>query len=165
MSTIKFKGNDIHTSGTLPGVGQQAPDFTLTAGDLSDKKLADYKGKKVILNIFPSVDTGVCAASVRNFNKEAAGLQNTAVLCISKDLPFAQGRFCGAEGIENVTMLSDFRGNFGKEYGLQMTDGPLNGLHSRAVIVVNAEGKIIYNEQVPEITQEPDYEAALSAAK
>lgn len=165
MSTIKFKGNDIHTSGTLPQVGQQAPDFTLTAGDLSDKKLADYKGKNVILNIFPSVDTGVCAASVRNFNKEAAGLQNTAVLCISKDLPFAQGRFCGAEGIENVTMLSDFRGRFGEEYGLQMTDGPLNGLHSRAVIVVNPEGKIIYNEQVPEITQEPNYEAALAAAK
>lgn len=165
MSTIKFKGNDIHTSGTLPQVGQQAPDFTLTAGDLSDKKLADFKGKNVILNIFPSVDTGVCAASVRNFNKEAAGLQNTAVLCISKDLPFAQGRFCGAEGIENVTMLSDFRGRFGEEYGLQMTDGPLNGLHSRAVIVVNPEGKIVYNEQVPEITQEPNYEAALTAAK
>lgn len=165
MSTIKFKGNDIHTSGTLPQVGQQAPDFTLTAGDLSDKKLADFKGKNVILNIFPSVDTGVCAASVRNFNKEAAGLQNTAVLCISKDLPFAQGRFCGAEGIENVTMLSDFRGRFGEEYGLQMTDGPLNGLHSRAVIVVNPEGKIVYNEQVPEITQEPNYEAALAAAK
>ena len=165
MSTIKFKGNDIHTSGTLPQVGQQAPDFTLTAGDLSDKKLTDYKGKNIILNIFPSVDTGVCAASVRNFNKEAAGLQNTAVLCISKDLPFAQGRFCGAEGIENVTMLSDFRGRFGEEYGLQMTDGPLNGLHSRAVIVVNPEGKIVYHEQVPEITQEPNYEAALSAAK
>ena len=165
MSTIKFKGNDIHTSGTLPQVGQQAPDFTLTAGDLSDKKLADYKGKNVILNIFPSVDTGVCAASVRNFNKEAAGMQNTAVLCISKDLPFAQGRFCGAEGIENVTMLSDFRGRFGEEYGLQMTDGPLSGLHSRAVIVVNPEGKIVYNEQVPEITQEPNYEAALAAAK
>ncbi|HET8572640.1 MAG TPA: thiol peroxidase [Edaphocola sp.] len=165
MSTIKFKGNDIHTSGTLPEVGLQAPDFTLTAGDLSDKKLSDFIGKKLILNIFPSVDTGVCAASVRNFNKKAAGLQNTAVLCISKDLPFAQGRFCGAEGIENVTMLSDFRGNFGNEYGLQMTDGPLSGLHSRAVIVVSPEGKVVYNEQVPEITQEPDYEAALAVVQ
>lgn len=163
MTTIKFKGNDIHTVGKLPEVGSHAKDFALVGVDLSDKKLSDYKGKKVILNIFPSVNTGVCAASVREFNKDAAGLKNTVVLCISKDLPFAQDQFCGAEGIKNVVMLSDFRTDFGHEYGVQMKDGPLHGLLSRAVIVVDPEGKITYEEQVPEITQEPNYKAALAA--
>lgn len=165
MTTIKLKGNEIHTSGKLPELGSQAKDFTLTAVDLSDKKLSDYKGKRVILNIFPSINTGVCAASVRQFNKDAADLDNTVVLCISKDLPFAQDQFCGAEGIKNVVMLSDFRSDFGHEYGVQMTDGPLRGLLSRAVIVLDADGKVKYTEQVPEITQEPDYKSALAALK
>lgn len=164
-TTIKFQGNDVHTSGHLPGVGAQAADFTLTAKDLSNKHLSDFKGKNIILNIFPSVDTGVCAASVRNFNKEAAGLKNTEVLCISKDLPFAQARFCGAEGIENVTMLSDFRGNFANEYGVMMTDGPLSGLMSRAVVVINPEGKVVHAQQVAEITEEPDYQSAIKAVQ
>lgn len=163
MTTIKLKGNEIHTSGKLPEVGSQANDFTLTAVDLSDKSLSDYKGKRVILNIFPSINTGVCASSVRQFNKDAADLENTVVLCISKDLPFAQDQFCGAEGIKNVVMLSDFRSDFGHEYGVQMTDGPLRGLLSRAVIVLDADGKVKYTEQVPEITQEPDYKSALAA--
>ncbi len=165
MTTIKLKGNEIHTVGTLPAVGTAVKDFTLTASDMSEKTLADFKGKQVIMNIFPSVNTGVCAASVRNFNKEAAGLNNTVVLCISKDLPYAQAQFCGAEGIENVTMLSDFRNDFGNAYGVQMADGPMRGLLSRAVIVVNPEGKIIYEEQVPEIAQEPNYAAALATIK
>jgi len=165
MTTIKLKGNDIHTVGTLPAVGTQADNFTLVADDLSEKSLSDFRGKNVVLNIFPSVNTGVCAASVRNFNKDAAGLHNTVVLCISKDLPFAQAQFCGAEGIKNVVMLSDFRTDFGHAYGVQMADGPLKGLLSRAVVVINPEGKIVYEQQVPEITQEPDYEAALAAVK
>lgn len=165
MAQITFKGNPAHTVGTLPAVGTEAKNFTLTGVDLSDKSLADYKGKYVVLNIFPSVNTGVCAASVRNFNKDAAGLTNTVVLCISKDLPFAQAQFCGAEGIENVVMLSDFRTDFGHEYGVQLADTPLKGLLSRAVIVVNPEGKIVYEEQVPEIAQEPNYTAALTAIK
>lgn len=164
-TTIKFHGNDVHTSGKLPEVGMQAADCTLIANDLSSKKISDFKGKNVILNIFPSVDTGVCAASVRNFNKEAASLQNTEVLCISKDLPFAQARFCGAEGIENVTMLSDFRSDFANEYGVLMTDGPLSGLMSRAVVVLNPDGKIMYTQQVAEVTDEPDYQSALNAVK
>ncbi|MGF7231449.1 thiol peroxidase [Arachidicoccus sp.] len=165
MTTITLKGNNIHTVGKLPAVGTEAKNFTLVADDLSEKSLSDFKGKNIILNIFPSVNTGVCAASVREFNKEAAGLPNTAVLCISKDLPFAQAQFCGAEGIKNVTMLSDFRTDFGNEYGVQMADGPLKGLLSRAVIVINPEGKIIYEEQVPEITHEPDFAKALAAVK
>jgi thiol peroxidase len=141
-----------------------APDFNLTRGDLTQARLSDYKGKKLVLNIFPSVDTGTCAQSVREFNKKAAGLENARVLCISKDLPFAQSRFCGAEGIENVEMLSDFRdGNFGQAYGLAFTDGPLAPLHSRAVVVLDAHGKVCYTEQVPEIVDEPNYEAALEA--
>lgn len=163
MTTIQFKGNPIHTVGALPATGTAAPDFTLVGVDLSDKSLSDFKGKFVILNIFPSVNTGVCAASVRQFNKDAASVPNAAVLCISKDLPFAQSQFCGAEGIENVTMLSDFRTDFGHQYGVQMADGPLQGLLSRAVIVVNPEGKIVYEQQVPEITEEPNYEKALAA--
>lgn len=165
MTTIKFKGGDVHTVGKLPGVGTQAPDFTLTAVDLSEKSLSDFKGKNVILNIFPSVNTGVCAASVRNFNKDAAGLDNTVVLCISKDLPFAQSQFCGAEGIQNVVMLSDFRTDFGHQYGVQLADGALKGLLSRAVVAVNPEGKIVYEEQVSDIGHEPNYEAALAAVK
>ncbi|TCK80681.1 thiol peroxidase [Albibacterium bauzanense] len=163
MATITLKGSDVKTVGNLPAVGTKAKDFTLVGTDLSDKSLSDYKGKNVILNIFPSVNTGVCATSVRKFNEEAAKLENTVVLCISKDLPFAQAEFCAAQGIKNVEMLSDFRTNFGEEYGVQMADGPLRGLLSRSVIVVNSNGDIVYEEQVPEITQEPNYSAALKA--
>lgn len=163
MTAITFKGNPVSTVGELPAVGESARDFTLVGTDLSDKNLGDYKGKNVILNIFPSVNTGVCATSVRKFNEEASKLENTVVLNISKDLPFAQSQFTKAEGIENVQMLSDFRTSFGQEYGVQMEDGPLKGLLSRAVIVIDSEGKVVYNEQVPEIGQEPDYERALQA--
>ncbi len=165
MATIQFHGDDIHTSGTLPEVGTKMKDFNLVDGDLGEKSLADFTGKKVVYNIFPSVNTGVCANSVRNFNEKAAGAEGTVVLCISKDLPFAQGQFCGAEGIENVVMLSDFRSTFAEDNGLLMTDGPLKGLCSRVVIVTDQDGKIVYTEQVPEITQEPNYEAALDATK
>lgn len=165
MTSITLKGNPVHTVGTLPKVGTDAKDFTLTSVDLTDKSLQDFKGKYIILNIFPSVNTGVCAASVRKFNEDAANLPNTTVLCISKDLPFAQAQFCGAEGIKNVVMLSDFRSDFGKVYGVEIADSPMKGLLSRAVVVVNPEGKIVYEEQVPEIAQEPDYTAALGAIK
>jgi len=162
MAEITLKGNTINTSGTLPAIGSKAIDTALIATDLSEKKLSDYLGKKVVLNIFPSIDTGVCAASVHNFNKEASQLENTAILCISRDLPFAMGRFCGAEGLDNVETLSDFKsGQFGKELGLEIIDGPLAGLHSRAVIVLDESGKVTYTEQVPEITEEPNYAAAL----
>ncbi|HEY0297855.1 MAG TPA: thiol peroxidase [Arachidicoccus sp.] len=165
MTTITMQGKEIHTVGHLPEVGTEAKNFTLTANDLSDKTLSEFKGKNVILNIFPSVNTSVCSKSVREFNEDAAGLSNTVVLCISKDLPFAQAQFCGAEGIKNVVMLSDFRTNFGHEYGVQIADGVLKGLLSRAVVVINSEGKIVYEEQVPEISHEPNYEAALAAVK
>ncbi|GAK77220.1 MULTISPECIES: thiol peroxidase [Nonlabens] len=162
MATITIGGNEISTSGTLPEVGSQAPDFKLKKADLSEASLNDYKGKRVILNIFPSVDTDVCATSVKNFNKRATELDNTAVLCISRDTPFAQKRFASDEGLENVVNLSDvIDGSFGKDYGLTMTSGPLAGFHSRAVVVLNEEGKVIYNEQVPEIADEPNYLAAL----
>lgn len=161
MATITLKGNEIHTLGTLPEIGSSI-DATFIATDLSEKKISDYQGKKIVLNIFPSIDTGVCAASVHNFNKEASKLENTVVLCVSRDLPFAMGRFCGAEGIKNVETLSDFKsGKFGKDTGLEITDGPLAGLHSRAIIVLNESGKVIYTEQVPEITEEPNYSKAL----
>ncbi|MDG1476897.1 MAG: thiol peroxidase [Vicingaceae bacterium] len=164
MSKITLKGNVINTSGKLPATGSQAKDFSLVATDLSTKTLADFSGKNLILNIFPSIDTGTCAASVRNFNKTAADLDNTTVLCISRDLPFAQNRFCGAEGIENVVMLSDFKtGQFGADYGLNVIDGPLSGLNSRCIVVINTEGKIIYTEQVAETIEEPNYEAALAS--
>lgn len=164
MATVTLKGNPINTIGTLPAVGSDAPSFSLIKGDLSAASLSDYKGKKIVMNIFPSVDTGTCAQSVRQFNKEAAELENTVVLCISKDLPFAQGRFCGAEGIENVEMLSDFKdGNFGKAYKLTFTDGPLAPLLSRSVVVVDENGKVVYTEQVQEIVDEPNYKAALEA--
>lgn len=166
MSQITFKGNPVNTSGKLPEIGSKAPDFKLTAGDLSEKSLSDYKGKNVVLNIFPSVDTGVCAQSVRTFNEKVSAADNTVVLCVSKDLPFALNRFCAAEGLQNVETLSDFKNNeFTHAYGVRMTDGPLNGLLSRAVVVINPEGKVVYNEQVPEITQEPDYNNALNALK
>ncbi len=164
-TTVTLGGNPIHTIGKLPGVGTDAKDFTLTSVDLSEKSLADYKGKYIVMNIFPSVNTGVCANSVRKFNEDASKLENTTVLCISKDLPFAQKEFCGAEGIDNVVMLSDFRNDFGKTYGVQLVDGPMKGLLSRAVIVINPEGKVVYEEQVPEIGQEPDYTSAINAVK
>ena len=162
MSEIKLKGNAINTCGELPKANTALKDFTLVTTDLKEKKLEDYKGKKLVLNIFPSVDTGVCAASVRKFNEEAAGKENAVVLCISKDLPFAQSRFCAAEGIENVEMLSAFRSDIGEDYGITMTEGPLKGLLSRAVIVVNENGEVVYTEQVEEVTEEPDYKTALS---
>ncbi|WP_288424386.1 thiol peroxidase [uncultured Spirosoma sp.] len=164
-TAITLGGKPIHTVGKLPPVGSSIKEVTLTGVDLKDNALADYKGKYVIMNIFPSVNTGVCSKSVRKFNEDAAGLKNTTVLCISKDLPFAQKAFCGAEGIKNVVMLSDFRTDFGHTYGVQIADGPMKGLLSRAVIVVNPEGKIVYEQQVPEIGQEPDYTAALAAIK
>lgn len=164
MADITLKGNAINTIGNLPEIGSKAPDFKLTAGDLSHKSLADFSGKNIILNVFPSVDTGTCAMSVREFNKKAAKLENSVVLCISKDLPFAQARFCGAEGIENVVMLSDFAdGNFGKSYELEITNGPLANLHSRVIVVIDKNGNVLYTEQVPEIVDEPNYEAALNA--
>jgi thioredoxin-dependent peroxiredoxin len=165
MAQITFKGAPINTAGALPAKGSPAPDFTLVKQDLSEITLADYKGTRLILNIFPSIDTGVCAMSVRQFNEKAASLKNTAVLCVSMDLPFAQSRFCGAEGIKNVTTASAFRSAFGDHYGVIIADGPLAGLFSRAVVVIDETGKVIYTEQVPEIAQEPDYDAALAALK
>jgi thioredoxin-dependent peroxiredoxin len=166
MAQITLKGNPIHTVGFLPKVGEVAQDFTLTKSDLSPVSLGEFKGKKVVLNIFPSIDTSVCAASVRRFNEEADKLKNTVVLCISKDLPFAHGRFCGAEGLKNVITASDFRdSNFSDSYGVRITDSPLAGLLSRAVVVINEGGKVIYTEQVPEIGQEPNYEKALAALR
>jgi thiol peroxidase len=163
MSTITLGGNPVHTSGELPKIGTQLADFKLVKNDLSIATLADFSGKRAVLNIFPSIDTGTCAASVRKFNETAANLNNTVVLCISRDLPFAQKRFCGAEGIENVVNLSDFQnGSFGKSNGLEITDGVLTGLHSRAVIVIDEKGTILHTEQVQEIADEPNYEAALA---
>jgi len=166
MATITIKGNAIHTNGNLPGTGIKAPDFLLTRNDLSDFSLSDYAGKKIVLNIFPSLDTAVCATSVRKFNAAAEKIENTVVLCISKDLPFAHARFCAAEGLTNVVSASELRNDsFGKTYGVLITDGPLAGLFSRAVVVIDENGIIIYTEQVPEITEEPNYEAALNALK
>lgn len=162
MASITLGGNPVETSGTLPKIGEKAPDFTLTATDLSSKSLSDYKGQKVVLNIFPSIDTGTCAKSVREFNKAAAEMKNTKVLCISKDLPFAQARFCGAEGLENVENLSDYKnGSFGRDYGIDFTNGPLETLHSRCVVVIDENGIVQYTEQVPEIVDEPNYKAPL----
>ena len=164
MTKITLKGNPFKTIGKLPKIGKKAPKFSLIKADLSKAKLKDFKGSKLILNIFPSLDTGTCAASVRKFNEEAAKLENTKVLCISRDLPFAQARFCGAEGLENVITLSDFaNGKFGKSYGVTIENGPLANLHSRAIVVLDEEGKVTYTEQVPEIVDEPNYEAALKA--
>jgi thiol peroxidase len=163
MATITLGGNPIHTSGELPKVGTKAIDFSLVKSDLSTVTLADFSGSRLVLNIFPSIDTGTCAASVRKFNEKVSALNNTKVLCISRDLPFAQKRFCGAEGIENVINLSDFKtGSFGKNYGLEMIDGALNGLHSRVVIILDENGTVTYTEQVAEIADEPNYESALA---
>jgi thioredoxin-dependent peroxiredoxin len=162
MAQVTFKGSPVQTAGELPTIGNAAPDFKLVKRDLSETALADYKGKKLVLNIFPSIDTGVCAASVRVFNSQATKLENTAVLCVSVDLPFAHDRFCGAEGIQNAETASAFRSDFGTDYGVTVADGPLAGLFSRAVVVIDEAGKVIYTEQVPEIAQEPDYDAALA---
>jgi thiol peroxidase len=166
MATITLNGNSIHTIGQLPKIGSIAPPFRLTAADLSDAGLDSFKGKKKILNIVPSLDTGVCAASAHRFNTEAAKLDNVALLTISADLPFAQKRFCDSESLKNIFTLSTMRSlAFGKDYGVQIIDGPLAGLMSRAVLVLDADNKIIYAEQVPEIAQEPNYDAALAAAR
>ena len=162
MAKITLKGNPVETSGELPQVGESAKAFNLVAANLSSVSLRDLAGSKLVLNIFPSIDTGTCAASVRHFNQEAANLENTKVLCISRDLPFAQARFCGAEGLKNVMTLSDFAsGAFGKDYGLEITNGPLANLHSRAVIVLDEKGTVVYTEQVPEIADDPNYEEVL----
>ncbi|MEC4048516.1 thiol peroxidase [Flavobacterium sp. SUN046] len=164
MATITLGGNPVNTNGELPKVGSKAVNFELVKNDLSVATLADFAGSKLVLNIFPSVDTGTCATSVRTFNAKASTLENTKVLCISRDLPFAQKRFCGAEGLENVINLSDFRtGSFGKDYGLEIVDGPLAGLHSRVVIVLDETGTVVYAEQVSEIANEPNYDSALAA--
>jgi len=163
MAKITLGGNPINTSGELPKTGSEATQFQLVKTDLSVASLSDFAGSKLVLNIFPSIDTGTCATSVRTFNAKASSLENTKVLCISRDLPFAQKRFCGAEGLENVINLSDFKtGAFGKDYGLEIVDGPLAGLHSRVVIIIDENGVVKYAEQVAEIANEPNYEAALA---
>ena len=163
MANITLKNNPIITSGDLPNIGEQAKNFSLIGKDLKEVTLNDFKGQRIVMNIFPSVDTGVCAISVKTFNEKAANLSNTKVLCISRDLPFAQNRFCGAENIENVLTLSDFaNGSFGKDYGLTIMDGALANLHSRCIVVLDELQKIIHTEQVDEITSEPNYESALA---
>lgn len=166
MAEITFKGNVVHTAGSLPKIGTNAPDFKVIKTDLSAASLSEYKGKKVVLNIFPSIDTSVCATSVRRFNAEADKLSNAVVLCISRDLPFAQKRFCGAEGLNNVIMGSEYQdSSFSEAYGVRIIDGALAGLLSRAIVVVDEQGKVAYTEQVPEIAQEPNYDKALAAIK
>jgi len=166
MAQVTLKGNPIHTSGELPAVGAKAPDFKLTAGDLKDVSLAEWKGKRKILNIVPSLDTAVCATSTRKFNEKAGQLANTVVLVVSADLPFAAKRFCTTEGLANVVTLSLMRDKkFAQDYGVLLTDGPLAGLCGRAVVVLDAEDKVVYRQLVPEIGQEPDYDAALKAAQ
>ena len=166
METVYFQGIPCHTYGLVPDVGDKAPCFNLVDSNLRDIRCNDFFGKRVVLNIFPSLDTEVCAASVRRFNKEASDLPDVAVVCVSMDLPFAAKRFCTAEGIENLTVASAFRSPlFGQKYGLELVDGPLAGLLTRAVIIYDPDLKIIYRELVPEITQEPDYRAALSVLK
>lgn len=164
MPTVNLGGTPFRISGELPGVGDAAPAFALTGGDLGEVTLGDYAGRRLVLNIFPSVDTPVCAASVKRFNEEAARLENTAVLCVSRDLPFAQGRFCGAEKIEGVQCGSEMRDtSFGDAYGVRIVEGPLAGLFARAVVVVDASGRVVHSQLVPEIKEEPDYDAALRA--
>jgi thiol peroxidase len=164
MSKVAFKGQPVQVDGTFPAVGQAAPAFSLVGKDLADVSLADFAGKRKVLNIFPSVDTGVCAASVRRFNELAGRLDNTVVLCISADLPFAQARFCGAEGLDHVVMLSLMRGReFLRDYGVALAEGPLAGVAARAVVVLDAQDKVVHAQLVDEITHEPDYEAALKA--
>lgn len=163
MATTAFKENPVRTTGELPAAGTSAPAFTLVGTDLAEVSGESFSGRRLVLNIFPSVDTGVCAASVRRFNEIAAGLENTAVVCVSKDLPFALGRFCGAEGIENVVAASAFRSSFGEDFGLTQSEGPLEGLLARAVVVLDADGTVLHSQLVPEITTEPDYDAAVAA--
>lgn len=165
MAKITLKGNEINSLGNLPEVGSTLKDFELVGQDLSVKTLSDFDGKRKVLNIFPSIDTGICAASARHFNVDVTNLENTVVINISKDLPFALGRFCAAEGLDKVESLSDFRGSFGEDYGVTLADSPLKGLLSRAVIVADENNKVLYTEQVPEIVQEPDYDKALNALK
>jgi thiol peroxidase len=166
MATITLKGNPIHTAGELPKPGTRAPDFKLTRRDLADVSLKDFAGKRKLLNIVPSLDTGVCAASARRFNQEAAKVDNAVILTVSLDLPFAQGRFCEAEGIDKVVMLSELRDRrFGEDWGVRIVDGPLAGLLSRAVVILDADDAVLYVQQVPEIGQEPDYAAALQALR
>ncbi|PXV65055.1 thiol peroxidase, atypical 2-Cys peroxiredoxin [Dysgonomonas alginatilytica] len=166
MSQITLGGQAVNTIGNLPSVKSKAPAFTLVKQDLSELSLSDLKGKNVILNIFPSLDTSTCAASVRKFNKGAASLSNTVILAVSADLPFAAGRFCTTEGIENVIPVSVFRDQaFARDYGVLLVDGPLKGLLARSLVVVNAEGEVVYTELVPEIKDEPNYEAALAILK
>ena len=160
MATITLGGNQVHTAGNLPAVGSKAPDFTLTNKDLADLSLKDFAGKKKVLSIVPSLDTGVCAASARRFNQEAGALPDTVVVIISADLPFAAERFCVAEGVKNVYTGSVFKSDFGKDYGVEMADGPLVGLLARSVVVLDTDGSVLYSEVVPEIKQEPDYDAA-----
>lgn len=163
MATVTLQGNPLETAGSLPAVGSKAPDFTLVKADLSPVSLGDLAGKRVVLNIFPSIDTGTCAMSVRKFNEKAASLDNTQVICVSADLPFAAGRFCGAEGIANVITGSTFRSSFGKDYELEFTTGPLTGLLSRSVVVIDTDGTVLYTQQVAETADEPDYDAAIAA--
>ncbi|GAA0388159.1 thiol peroxidase [Pseudomonas extremaustralis] len=166
MAQVTLRGNPVQVEGELPTVGTQAPDFTLTAGDLSDATLATFAGKRKVLNIFPSVDTPTCATSVRKFNAQANEVTNTVVLCISSDLPFAQKRFCGTEGLDNVLSLSDFRNaDFAVDYGVSIADGPLRALTARAVVVLDENNNVLHSELVPEIGQEPNYEAALAVLK
>ncbi len=162
MASVTFQGNAVTTVGELPEVGQPAPGFTLVKADLGEVTLEELSGKRVILNIFPSIDTGTCATSVRKFNEEASKLENTQVICVSADLPFAAGRFCGAEGIENVITGSTFRSSFGEDYGVTFSSAPLTGLLSRSVVVIIADGSVLYTEQVAETTEEPNYEAAIA---
>lgn len=162
MATVTLKGNPFETVGNLPKVGDKAPDFSVVKDDLSDLNLADISGR-IVLNIFPSIDTDTCAMSVRQFNQKATALNNTTVVCISKDLPFALARFCGAEGLDKVEVGSAFRSSFGEDYGVTVKTGPLKGLLSRAVVVIDENGKVIYTQQVAETADEPDYDAALNA--
>lgn len=162
MAEITLRGNPIHTVGELPAVGDPAPAYSLTGTDLGAVGSDDYAGQPVILNIFPSIDTPTCATSVRTFNERAAEREDVNVVCVSADLPFAQSRFCGAEGIENVKPASAFRSSFGSDFGVTMADGPLSGLLARAVVVVGADGNVAYTELVPEIGSEPNYDAALA---
>ncbi len=162
METVYFKGEPVHTYGKVPEVGTKAPDFKLVTKDLTEVTLADYAGKRVVLNVFPSLDTPVCAASVRRFNHEASTLKNVVVLCVSMDLPFAMARFCSIEGLENVVAASAFRSpEFAQKYGLLLTDGPLSGLLARCVLVIDTDGTVVFRDLVDEITHEPDYEAAI----
>ena len=164
MAHITLGGNPVTTAGELPKVGSVAPDFKVTKTDLTDTSLNEFRGKNIVLNIFPSIGTGVCSASVRKFNELAAGMNNTVVVCISRDLPFAHNQFCEAEGIENVIPTSEYKDNgFSDNYHVKMLDGKFEGLLSRSIVVIDAEGKVIYTEQVPEIGQEPDYDKALAA--